>query len=154
MPFFAVKTNPQTEKRGDICRKPERDTIDLSLFDQGLERVLQGTQFSIVILGISGTRWIAYAFDDSSSDDDSQLEYEEPDNDGFIDDCIVGQGIDANRPLWDPRQYWLVVIAHRVRRIKGEWALLMRVIERAGRKQVRQRIHKHWSASQLCSLAR
>lgn len=65
-------------------------------------------------------------------DEDSGYEswdFEEDADGGFIPDQICSGYHDANLPIWDPRDYFLMVIKVRATEIMNEWRHLIRAVE-------------------------
>lgn len=66
--------------------------------------------FSFVVYGLSERRWDAYAFEENGFDEKDLIDDVYP-YEGFHVDPIVGDGsVDANLPLWNPREYYLRII--------------------------------------------
>ena len=92
---------------------------------------------SLVIYGISDRRWVVYAFDnDDLRDNDLEVEDLEDENPRyklgyFQEDPIASDGkVDANLPIWNPREYFLLIFQVRMGRILQEWKRLVRWLER------------------------
>jgi len=86
--------------------------------------------FSFVICGIREKRWGAYAFDTDSGYDlhdkiDCGGQHLDP-----IGSCLSVDDVDAELPIWNPREYFLNVVARRVTRAADAWEGLLRAIER------------------------
>jgi hypothetical protein len=92
-------------------------------------------QISFVICGADNTRWVVYAFVDTDSDDeeleDEILSYRE-----FHADPLSDGELDANCPIWDPREYFLRIVEIRMVQVLKEWKYLARTVERSIRKYV------------------
>ena len=86
-------------------------------------------QISFIIIGSDKYRWDGYcfAFDD---EEDSLGE----DNDAIRIDPIFGNVngriLDANRPIWDPRKYFLAVFESRMTQVLAEFEYLIRMISK------------------------
>lgn len=105
---------------------------------------LYEAQFSLVISGSSEQQWGAYSFgshdfDDEDSDvgDSEDDESEDEDSEGndlqdgdspFLEDPIAQ--LDANKPIYNPREYFLVVFQHRMVQVVEEWNSTVRGTER------------------------
>jgi len=94
--------------------------------------------FSFVIYGISERRWGAYAFDDTEPDEEDLQDkiscggrHWDP-----IGSCLEDD-IDAELPIWNPREYFLNVVARRVALGAHYWEGLLRAIERRIKNHVR-----------------
>jgi hypothetical protein len=84
--------------------------------------------YSFVICGSDERRWAAYAFD-AINLDDADLDEKIFPYEGFHADPIVSaisrQEIDADFPIWSPREYFITVIANRIARVTREWEALL-----------------------------
>jgi hypothetical protein len=94
---------------------------------------------SFVICGLDEGRWTAYAFDDTEFDGDALYDRIFP-CEGFHADPIASEyhdDIDAELPIWNPREYFLRVVASRIARAAEEWEALVRPVERSITEYVR-----------------
>ncbi len=89
-------------------------------------------QFSLVIAGYNDRRWVAYAFqnrafDNKDLDDEIYRDYE-----GFQEDPIASNGrVDANNPIWSPREYFALTFEYRLAGVLTQWEILVRWVERS-----------------------
>jgi hypothetical protein len=88
---------------------------------------LISAQFSCLIVGQDDFRWVTYAFVDSDLDD------EDSDEEGseYLEDPICAAPVDANRPFWRAREYFLQVFELRVMQIQRKWQSVIREVERS-----------------------
>jgi len=101
-------------------------------------------QFSLVISGYNERRWVAYAFENNTFDNvDLELEdeiyrcYE-----GFQADPIASDGlVDANNPIWSPREYFALIFEYRLAGVLRQWENLVRCVERNIQGYVRSYSH-------------
>lgn len=85
-----------------------------------------------MVCGSDNLRWVAYAFVDAVPGDDEVLEEMSCSYEGVQDDPIASDyELDANSPIWDPREYFLMIVAARMIRVLGEWEDLVRTVERS-----------------------
>jgi hypothetical protein len=103
---------------------------------------LRETQISFVISGSDNSRWTAYAFVDTDFDDDLEDE-----SDGaFSTDLLASNALDANLPIWDPREYFLRVFSIRITEVRRQWDSLIRKVGRSmGRYVCYPRFFALWS---------
>ncbi|PVH73236.1 hypothetical protein DL98DRAFT_56678 [Cadophora sp. DSE1049] len=94
-------------------------------------------QFSLAICGSAESRWAAYAFDDTESEfveDDFYDKIFPCGRDGYHPDpiasCLPDDDTDADLPIWNSREYFLIVVARRVARAAHSWEALVRLVER------------------------
>ena len=86
------------------------------------------SHISLVMYGLSDRRWVAYAFDKNTFDD-KDLEDEIYSYEKFHEDPIAK--VDADLPIWDPREYFLLIFKTRMYQVLKEWRNLIRWIERS-----------------------
>lgn len=89
--------------------------------------------FSLVICGSNESRWVAYALDNTELYSDELYDRIFP-CEGFhpdpIGSCLNNNEIDADCPIWNPREYFLLAVANRITRAADEWDALLWDIER------------------------
>lgn len=78
--------------------------------------------------GLSDWRWVAYAFEKNTFDE-RDLEDETYPYENFQEDPIAK--VDADLPIWDPREYFLLIFNTRMCQVLEEWRNLVRWIERS-----------------------
>jgi hypothetical protein len=110
--------------------------------------VIQETQFSLAICGLSDYEWIAYAFSDSGVDtleDDrdrsEEIDQEDSDEDdsedgndddiSFTEDPIVSDGQQDTKFSRNPREYFLTVIDVRLPRITNHFKDVSQIIKKS-----------------------
>ena len=111
----------------------------------GLDKCgIYDSRMTLVICGGDDSRWVAYGLDDAYYDDDEADDdgsNEEKDEDdvedepdpylGFRGDPIASKDdqLDSNKPLWNPRLYFLSICNIRMAQIRNEWQNLLRELE-------------------------
>jgi hypothetical protein len=89
-------------------------------------------QISLVISGSDDRRWVAYAFVDTDFDSKELGNNEDFSYEGVQEDPIASDDkIDANRPIWSPREYFLMIVETRMDQVRTEWESLVRTVERS-----------------------
>ncbi|KAE9369078.1 hypothetical protein N431DRAFT_345415 [Stipitochalara longipes BDJ] len=136
--FFKFEAAPANDQ-GMTTKTPPNWT-DLSFLEEknnpkaigGKRYGMSEAHFSFVICGIREGRWAGYAFDDTESDGDDLQDkilcgglHVDP-----IGSCLSVDDVDAELPIWNPREYFLDVVARRVARAADFWEALLRAIER------------------------
>ncbi|KAH3986030.1 hypothetical protein HBI24_037400 [Parastagonospora nodorum] len=136
LPHFVLRKKRQSSKRH--TEKLQRTRVDLSFLSQVLPSTfneepleLVQVQISVVLCGTSETRYTVYCFEDNDHDDDREMGDDEFSEDGFQADQIAKGEIDANRPIWNPREYILVTLLERITQVTKEWARVVHVIDSA-----------------------
>jgi len=114
------------------------DLIHLKLCsDRGLDQTYSvfAAHVSIVVCGWDNVHWTAWAFadtrcgseeDEGDEDEDDELIVKE---DYLATDGLDGPTLDADRPIWDPRAYWLRIVAIRMDTVLKEWLYIVHTIE-------------------------
>lgn len=114
--------------------------IDLSFLDMttpnsaGLKNFfLYKSRFSLVISGFNDLEWTAYSFGDR---DFKENPFEEADfayQQGKHEDPISsdsGYGsVDANKPIKEAREYWLVIFQVRISQVLKQWDIIVSTLE-------------------------
>jgi hypothetical protein len=96
---------------------------------------LYNARSSLAIHGSDDRRWVAFAFVDRDFDCED-LEEENCCYRGAQDDPIALDGeqdpnypvVDANMPIWDPREYFLRIFEIRMAKVLREWENVVRVV--------------------------
>ncbi|KAH8821447.1 hypothetical protein F5884DRAFT_745770 [Xylogone sp. PMI_703] len=119
IPYFALRTSPSSDESFTALNqgKQLRQWRDITFLEAGGENAkdsrvsrLCEAQFSLVICGSDNWRWTGHAFSDTYFNNQSLTDYTFS-YDGLHEDPIASNGeLDANLPLWDPREYFLMII--------------------------------------------
>jgi hypothetical protein len=113
------------------------DLSFLKIPDQ--KKIMHEAQITFLICGSDDQRWAAYAFVDTHFDDedfgDETFSYE-----GFQEDPIARGKIDANLPIGDPREYFLMISNIRLTQVREEWRYLVRMVELS---IIKKRVREH-----------
>jgi hypothetical protein len=141
--FILAKSLPPTEPLKKFNAKPQRRWIDLSFLkldmweshNQEPKKVwgIQEAQFSLVVAGSDNSRWVGYAFVDAEIDG---ILAESFDEDMDHDQIAAGE-LQANKPIWMPRDYFLRVFQIRVEYVRKQWEYLIYKMERSVNQYVR-----------------
>lgn len=158
-PYFALRKHPQpNSSHNKLSTNSLRRWEDLSLTDgetsvsggQELYR-LHEAQASLSVYGPDEWQWTACAFLDEAHESGNLYDYEETrdgegedeedEEDGENEVAVLGQkavgfdadpiatGLDANNPIWRPRQYFVFAFEVYVREISQEWRELVHKLE-------------------------
>ncbi|KAF2441217.1 hypothetical protein P171DRAFT_524171 [Karstenula rhodostoma CBS 690.94] len=88
--------------------------------------ILQMGHIAINICGIANCRWAGYAFVDG----DEEMDEEDFDYTGMVQDQFAANGdVNANDVIWDPREYFLLIVLIRVEKVIRAWSWLIQKIE-------------------------
>jgi hypothetical protein len=86
---------------------------------------------SFSMCGSDNRHWVGYFFEDIEPEDedfpDLNFDYE-----GVHDDPIsLGHGPDANIPIWNLREYFLIELELRIAKLLTEWESVVRTVQRS-----------------------
>jgi hypothetical protein len=144
LPFFQLReSTPPKQSVGKANTKPRRQWTDVSFLkvntsnsqDQEQKVVwgIREAQISCVVAGSDDWRWVGYGFVDTEIDglltDLSE--------DGLSFDRIAAGELEANIPIWRPRDYWLKVFEIRIEQVRKEWKYLIHKVELSVNQYVR-----------------
>jgi len=129
------KSTPPEESVGKVNTKPRRRWTDLSFLkidtsdsqDQEPKEVwgIYEAQTSCVVTGSDDWRWVGYGFVDTEIDGFLN----ESSKDDLSFDQIAAGRLEANIPIWRPRDYWLKVFEIRIEQARQEWEYLIHKVE-------------------------
>lgn len=96
-------------------------------------------QTSLVICGSDEQQWTAYAFTDcyfnAESPLDQEFSYDEMQEDPIAWTCefdgAFATVVDANKPIWNPREYFLTILENQLARVVNEWEYVVRQLQRS-----------------------
>ncbi|OCK76085.1 hypothetical protein K432DRAFT_307150 [Lepidopterella palustris CBS 459.81] len=141
IPYFALREypSPTKDRRQEVAagKRPPRQWTDLSFLNiqtpKFQDKRKYGTckaRFSLIICGSDHRRWVGYAFVDRDFDSE-ELEEDDFSYEGIQEDPIASNGeLDANLPIWDPREYFLMIFDIQMAKVLKEWENLVRAVER------------------------
>lgn len=89
---------------------------------------IQEAQFSLLVCGTDEKRWIAYSFADVVDEDHERGE-EQYRGEDMEADPIADLEHDASFPIWNPREYFLMIVRIRISQVLREWRNLVRKVE-------------------------
>lgn len=125
--------------------KPPRRWIDLSFLKLRSLRSeteanvgIHEAHISFALSGSDHERWTAFAFVDTAFDDEELDEnLSSGEGVGFHQDPIASDPwIQANHPIWDPREYFLAIFELRIAQVAREWQYLVRKVEQSVKEYV------------------
>ncbi|KAI1367186.1 hypothetical protein F5Y08DRAFT_299078 [Xylaria arbuscula] len=137
LPYYAWRKGPlyfQDERR--MNGRPLRRSQRLGFLDETpwgpregeSEDCIYEAQISFLVAGLDDSSYIAYAFVDTyhngPDSDESVKDYHEKSNTQghYAMDPLSGGTLDADRPVWSPRLYFLRVLELRIEQVKEEFA--------------------------------
>lgn len=94
---------------------------------------LYEAQVSLAITGVNHKLWTAYCFVDTYFKSEDRVEdYHKIRGEcGGQPDPLAAGCIDAEQPIWNPRQYFLIVLDVRVKEVRREWNMIVAKMEHA-----------------------
>jgi hypothetical protein len=129
-----------TRKKSD--RKPLRQSWELPFLSRSMTTSastdkrysLYEAQISVAMIGIDHWVWAAYGLVDTYFESDERAKESVDRYDqlkgrrGRPDPLAAGQ-IDASKPIWTPREYFLRVFEIRIKQVRGEWHNIVDKVE-------------------------
>jgi hypothetical protein len=128
VPYCALRRGPLMEDQRKINGKPLRSSTLLPLGnEQSREDFYYEAANSLLIFGLDEWLWTAYCFVDSYfMAEFNHREYFETLHP--TDPCLGGSKL-MEYPFWNPREYFLSILARRLRQAAREWSTLINVFE-------------------------
>jgi hypothetical protein len=133
-------TPPDKTPHGTVKTKPDRGWTDLSFLRLDAcdsnsgpsepEEVwcMQEAQISCVVTGTDDWRWTGYGFVDAEVD--SELA-EATESDMRFDQIAGSDEVEANHPIWRPRDWWIKVYEVRIDQVTGHYENLVHKLNSA-----------------------
>jgi hypothetical protein len=129
-----------TRKKSD--GKPLRHSWDLPFMSRSMStsastdkrHSLYEAQISVAVTGIDHWVWAAYGLVDTYFESNERVKESVDRYDqlkgrrGRPDPLAAGQ-IDASKPIWTPREYFLRVFEIRIKQVRGEWHNIVDKVE-------------------------
>ena len=135
LPYLALR---QSTKPAGSHAGRKRQCIDLSFLtrpsnsesSQSRYKIFEA-QFSFVISGWEDSRWVAWSFIDNYFEEEEELlDIDGYPYDRFAEDPISKGEVDQNKPLANPREYFLMILMVRSERILEEWEYVVQSVKR------------------------
>jgi hypothetical protein len=130
LPFFILRKSKPPDTTIKINSKPPRQWTDLSFLKLDTPKSqsqmpkevwgMHETEISYVVTGSDDWRFVGYSFVDQELDGLLTDKSEED----LSFDQIAAEEIEANFPIWRPRDHWVMVLEVRIEQIRREWELL------------------------------
>jgi hypothetical protein len=142
LPFFIMRksTPPDKTPHGTVKTKPDRGWTDLSFLRLDAcdsnsrpsepEEVwcMQEAQISCVVTGTDDWSWTGYGFVDAEVDGELA---EATESDMRFDQIAGGGEVEANLPIWRPRDWWIKVFEVRIDQVTGHYENLVHKLNSA-----------------------
>lgn len=140
--MLSVSKELLKDTRKKIDGKPLRESWDLPFLSRPIsaststdklhkEYFLYEAQISVAVTGIDDSVWVAYGFVDTyfgSEESVDRYDQWKGRRLGRPDPLAAGQ-IDANSPIWTPREYFIRVFEIRINQVRREWYFIIDVVE-------------------------
>ncbi|KAK0649648.1 hypothetical protein B0T16DRAFT_457041 [Cercophora newfieldiana] len=142
LPFYAWRRSrqPLKDQRRKANGKPLRRcrSLEFLVLDPQhdpatpVEDCIYEAQVSCIVTGFDEGSWVGLAFVDTyyrGDDDRESVEYYADQNseaearmeNPFLMDPLTGGRVDANAPIWKPREYFLRLLECRIDQVRREW---------------------------------
>jgi hypothetical protein len=86
-------------------------------------------QVSVLLVGIDEWVWTLYCLVETHFSESGPEDVEHYIRPGGDWDAPSGEGANYSRPVWNPREYFLLVLSRRLRQVRFEWANLVQTLE-------------------------
>jgi hypothetical protein len=154
IPFFALRKAPKSDNhllsdRGKRLRNwedvtfPTRNKAGPECQDNYR---LHKAQVSCVIHGSDEWQWTAWAFEDTEYEmeegDTTDKDAAVYDNEVVFVEDPIAYGLDANKPIWRPREYFIKALEIRIKKVREEWDELVYMLQLDRNENVRCFIFK------------
>jgi hypothetical protein len=143
MPFYALRgadyssdardkaPNFMSKTRAHSGKLRASQVLPLEFSSEEGKLYYHEAQISFLIYGVDEWFWTAYFFEDDyfkfNSKDSREKDWSGPDNRGI--DAPIGREHSLKHPVWNPRQYFLIVLSRRTTQITKEWRNLISAFE-------------------------
>ena len=142
LPYYALRLNktPRKDARG-LRRCGEFATNHQN---SGVTEYIYEAQISVLVTGIDEWFWTACCCIDTYFDAENTMRsYYESSHDAFIG----GRERPGWLPVWNPRDYFLLILSHRFRQVTKEWGVVVRTLEDRLQIHVRTFIDLLWQST-------
>src|SRR3569833_304265 len=135
IPFFALRDHMELrlDKRRRQDRTPWRHSqrVPFMISQSGLTYYLYESQTSIALTGMDDSLWTVFALSDAYYDEkrSSQYHHRQTRRSSLRFDPLWPGRVDANLPLWDPREYFLRVTDIQLEKATQEWDFLVKAFK-------------------------
>jgi hypothetical protein len=139
LPYYVWRSSQKLHKdhRQNANGDPLRHSRDISFLNWkncGSPGFLHEAQISCVVAGSDEWRWVAYCFVDTYFDAveegrESVLSYHDDKLGGIHADPFTYGITDADTPIRNPREYFLMVFRIRIAQVKREWQRMVEKID-------------------------
>ncbi|KAK7181383.1 hypothetical protein DPSP01_008735 [Paraphaeosphaeria sporulosa] len=134
MPFYTLKVPDDPDILHDGLNGSSHPAcLDIFSITGKSSQVLEMAHIAINICGVADRRWTGYAF----VDDDECMSEEDFDYTTIVPDQFALNGeVDANRPIWSPREYFMRILPSRVEQIVRRWSWIIQNIESGAQEDI------------------
>lgn len=142
LPHYVWRKSPKAHEdhRRDANARPLRQSWNVSFLDWTSSEpssFLYEAQISCLVAGTDKWKWVAYGFVDNyfEAEEDGketvqQYHQDSLDEDGMRVDPLTFGNCELEKPIWNPRVYFLMVLKMRLRQVKNEWQqVVAKVVE-------------------------
>ena len=151
LPYYCWRSSQKAceDHRRDVNARPLRQSRDVSFLNwerSGSSDFLYEAQISCVVAGSDEWRWVAYCFVDTYFDaaeetKESVLSYHEDSQieEGMRADPLTRGKADADKPVQNPKEYFLIVLRYRIAQVKREWQQVVAKVQKSIREYIQVR---------------
>jgi hypothetical protein len=142
MPYYVLKIGKELLKdtRKKFNGEPLRQSRELPFLSRPMNvskstdghHCLYEAQISVIVTGIDHWVWAAYGFVDTyfGSKETADSYHRLKGRFGGRADPLAAGELNADEPIWTPREYFLKVVEIRMKQVLKEWNRIVRTVEK------------------------
>ncbi|KAL4970938.1 uncharacterized protein BDV14DRAFT_194724 [Aspergillus stella-maris] len=134
IPYFALRRSPAgaPSRSNHVARRKGEFQANFSDYRDNQKEFFHEAQISVLLVGIDEWVWTLYCLVETHFCENGPgdiIQYISSDR-----DAASGQGSSYSVPIWNPREYFLLVLSRRMSEVRFEWANLVQTLDRRFRK--------------------
>ncbi|KAL4904774.1 hypothetical protein BDW74DRAFT_21820 [Aspergillus multicolor] len=129
IPFFALRrsvTGTPTSQ-SHVNRRKGEFQASFSTCTGDEKEFFHEAQISVLLVGIDEWVWTLYCLVERHYSETGPEDVKKYIQSGM--DAPSGQGINYSMPIWNPREYFLLVLSRRMSEVRSEWSNLVQTLE-------------------------
>ncbi|KAL4809505.1 hypothetical protein BDV18DRAFT_157260 [Aspergillus unguis] len=129
IPFFALRSSIPgvSSSVSHLNRRKGEFQASFSACAGDEREFYHEVQTSVLLVGIDEWVWTVYCLVETHHSETGPEDVSEYIKYGT--DAPSGQGVDSSMPIWNPREYFLLILSRRMSEVRFEWANLVQTLE-------------------------
>ncbi len=124
LPYYALRKSPKPISDSRALRRSGKFVPSRQILHE-YEQIHEA-QISLLVAGIDEWYWTAYCCVDRYFGSEETIQFYLDQN---LDAPIGGAGRPTEFPVWNPREYFLMVLSRRIRQVTREWSNVVLTLE-------------------------